>query len=136
MQELFSWIFEGFYQQSTSCPVSVTSTMISHCADGRMEVLCASAIRAGGSLECAREILEAGTTDEALAVLDSYGILKETMAVVMEKIQFYLDHRSYEQILLGAVVFSNVYGLLGQTRDAEELIHKIQEQAVGVNDIS
>ena len=84
----------------------------SHCADGRMEVLCASAIRAGGSLECAREILEAGTTDEALAVLDSYGILKETMAVVMEKIQFYLDHRSYEQILLGAVVFSNVYGLL------------------------
>ena len=97
---------------------------------------CASAIRAGGSLECAREILEAGTTDEALAVLDSYGILKETMAVVMEKIQFYLDHRSYEQILLGAVVFSNVYGLLGQTRDAEELIHKIQEQAVGVDDIS
>ena len=68
--------------------------------------------------------------------IDSYGILKETMAVVMEKIQFYLDHRSYEQILLGAVVFSNVYGLLGQTRDAEELIHKIQEQAVGVNDIS
>lgn len=58
------------------------------------------------------------------------------MAVVMEKIQFYLDHRSYEQILLGAVVFSNVYGLLGQTRDAEELIHKIQEQAVGVDDIS
>lgn len=108
----------------------------SHCTDGRMEVLCASAIRAGGSLECAREILEAGTTDEALAVLDSYGILKETMAVVMEKIQFYLDHRSYEQILLGAVVFSNVYGLLGQTRDAEELIHKIQEQAVGVDDIS
>ena len=47
-----------------------------------------------------------GRTDEALAVLDSYGILKETMAVVMEKIQFYLDHRSYEQILLGAVVFS------------------------------
>lgn len=101
----------------------------SHCADGRMEVLCASAIRAGGSLECAREILEAGTTDEALAVLDKYGILKETMDIVMEKIQFYLDHRSYEQILLGAVVFSNVYGLLGQTRDAEKLIKKIQDQS-------
>lgn len=101
----------------------------SHCADGRMEVLCASAIRAGGTLECAREILEAGTTDEALAVIDRYGILEETMAVVMEKIQFYLDHRSYEQILLGAVVFSNVYGLLGQTRDARKLMGAIQEQA-------
>ena len=108
----------------------------SHSADGRMEVLCAAAIRSGADLECAREILEAGTTDEALAVLDSYGILKETMAVVMEKIQFYLDHRSYEQILLGAVVFSYVYGLLGQPREAEELIHKIQDQAVGWNDIS
>lgn len=101
----------------------------SHCADGRMEVLCASAIRAGGSLECAREILKAGTTDEALAVLDRYDILKETMDIVMEKIQFYLDHRSYEQILLGAVVFSNVYGLLGQTRDAGKLIEKIQDQS-------
>ena len=100
----------------------------SHCADGRMEVLCASAIRAGGTLECAREILEAGTTDEALAVIDRYGILEETMAIVMEKIQFYLDHRSYEQILLGAVVFSNVYGLLGQTRDARKLMGAIQEQ--------
>ena len=101
----------------------------SHCADGRMEVLCASAIRAGGTLECAREILEAGTTDEALAVIDRYGILKQTMTIVMEKIQFYLDHRSYEQILLGAVVFSNVYGLLGQTRDALKLMEAIQEQA-------
>ena len=100
----------------------------SHCADGRMEVLCASAIRAGGTLDCAREILKAGTTDDALSILDRYGILKETMAVVMEKIQFYLDHRSYEQILLGAVVFSNVYGFLGQTRDAGKLIEVIQKQ--------
>ena len=97
----------------------------SHCADGRMEVLCASAIRAGGTLECAREILEAGTTDEALAVIDRYGILEETMAIVMEKIQFYLDHRSYQQILLGAVIFSNEFGYLGQTEHAEELIRKI-----------
>ena len=101
----------------------------SHCADGRMEVLCAAAIRAGGTLECAKEILEAGTSDEALAVLERYGILKETMAIVMEKIQFYLDHRSYEQIVLGAVVFSNVYGLLGQTRDAEKLITEIKKQS-------
>ena len=100
----------------------------SHCADGRMEVLCASAIRAGGTLDCAREILKAGTTDDALSILDRYGILKETMAIVMEKIQFYLDHRSYEQILLGAVVFSNVYGFLGQTRDAGKLIESIQKQ--------
>ena len=39
---------------------------------------------------------------------------------IMKKIQFYLDHRSYEQIKLGAVVFNNVYGYLGKTKDAKE----------------
>ena len=36
----------------------------SHSADGRMEVLCAAAIRSGADLECAREILACNTTDE------------------------------------------------------------------------
>ncbi len=36
----------------------------------------ANALRAGGPLEYAREILKAGTTDEALEVLNRYGILK------------------------------------------------------------
>ena len=87
-------------------------------------------------MECAKEILNASTTDEAIDILEKYQILQKTMKEILDRIQFYLNHRSYEQILLGAVVFSNVYGLLGQTRDAEELIHKIQEQAVGVDDIS
>ena len=97
----------------------------SHCADGRMEVLCAGAVRAGGSLTCAKEILDCNTTDEALSVLKNHGILEETMKILMEKIQFYLDHRSYSQILLGAVVFSNEYGYLGQTAHAAELIQKL-----------
>ena len=63
-----------------------------------------------------------------MALLNDSGMLQETMQVVLEKIQYYLDHRSYEQILLGAVLFSNTQGYLGQTRDAEELIKKIQEQ--------
>lgn len=99
----------------------------SHSADARMETLCANAVRAGGSLECAREILACNTTDEALSVLDQHGILKETMKRLMERIQFYLDHRSYQQILLGAVVFSNEYGYLGQTERAAELIEKLKQ---------
>lgn len=99
----------------------------SHSADARMETLCANAVWAGGSLECAREILACNTTDEALSVLDQHGILKETMKRLMERIQFYLDHRSYQQILLGAVVFSNEYGYLGQTERAAELIEKLKQ---------
>ncbi|MBQ0001730.1 MAG: cobalamin biosynthesis protein CbiD [Clostridiales bacterium] len=100
----------------------------SHCADGRMEALCAAAIRSGCTLDCARDILNGTTTDEALEILEKNNILEKTMAELMEKIQFYLNHRSYEQILLGAVVFSNVQGYLGETADARELIEKITQQ--------
>ena len=99
----------------------------SHSADARMEVLCSNAIRAGGDLACARSILQCNTTDEALRVLDENHILKETMKEITDRIQFYLDHRSYQQILLGAVIFSNEYGYLGQTANAAELIDKISK---------
>lgn len=99
----------------------------SHSADARMEVLCSNAIRAGGDLACARSILQCNTTDEALRVLDENHILKKTMKEITDRIQFYLDHRSYQQILLGAVIFSNEYGYLGQTANAAELIDKISK---------
>lgn len=101
----------------------------SHSADGRMEVLASNAIRAGADLECARAILDCGTTDEALDILQTHHILEKTMEEIMKRIQFYLDHRSYERILLGAVVFSNVHGYLGQTEDADKLIDKIRAGA-------
>ena len=100
----------------------------SHSADARMEVLASNAIRAGASLECAKEILNASTTDEAIDVLEKYQILQKTMKEILDRIQFYLNHRSYEQILLGAVIFNNTYGYLGQTADAEKLIKLINAQ--------
>ena len=100
----------------------------SHSADGRMEVLASNAIRAGAPLECAKEILDASTTDEALEILKRYQVMQGTMREILDRIQFYLNHRSYEQILLGAVIFNNTCGYLGQTADAAELIEKISAQ--------
>ena len=100
----------------------------SHSADSRVEILCANGIRAGADLACARDILECSTTDEALHVLEKDHILQKTMKEITDRIQFYLDHRSYDQILLGAVIFSNEFGYLGQPPDAEELISRISQQ--------
>ena len=100
----------------------------SHSADARMEVLAANALRVGAVGDTARGILNCNTTDEALDILHEKGLLEPAMQEIMERIQFYLDHRSYEQIKLGAVVFNNVYGYLGKTRDAGELIQEIQKQ--------
>ena len=55
-------------------------------------------------------------------------LLQKTMKEILDRIQFYLNHRSYEQILLGAVIFNNTYGYLGQTADAEKLIKLINAQ--------
>ena len=106
----------------------------SHSADARMEVLASNAIRAGAPLECAKEILNASTTDEALDILNRSQMTQGTMKEVLDRIQFYLNHRSYEQILLGAVVFSNTCGYLGQTADAAKLIEQINIQNEKIKD--
>ena len=100
----------------------------SHCADCRMEILASNAIRAGADFNCAKTILDCNTTDDALEVLVQNEILEPTMKILMEKIQYYLNHRSYEQIQLGAVLFSNVQGYLGQTEDAAGLIEKLENK--------
>ena len=42
--------------------------------------------------------------------------------VLMEKIQYYMNHRANGKIRTGAVMFSSTYGLLGKTELADELI--------------
>lgn len=97
----------------------------SHCADCRCELLAANGLKAGLSREGALEILETATTDEALDVLAREGVLEPAMKHVADRIQFYLGHRSYEKIELGAVFFSSVRGYLGETENARELMGRI-----------
>lgn len=100
----------------------------SRCADARAEILCANAIRAGISLEAAGEILHTLTTDEALAVIKREGILKAVMKEVTDRVSFYLNHRAYDRLLLGAVLFSNEYGYLGETEHVQELAELLRSQ--------
>lgn len=99
----------------------------SRSADARAEILAANAIRAGISLDAAREILDTVTTDEALTIIKREGLLDVVMKELTQKILFYLNHRAYDRMLLGAVLFSNQHGYLGETehvKTLEELINK------------
>lgn len=100
----------------------------SRCADARAEVLAANALRAGISLEGAKEILDTITTDEALAVIRREGLLEPVMKEITDRVEYYLNHRAYDRLLLGAVLFSNEYGYLGETRRAGELAGLLKEQ--------
>ena len=100
----------------------------SRCADSRAELLAANAIRAGISMDGAKEILDTITTDEALAVIRRESLLEPVMEELTKRILYYMNHRTYDRMLLGAVIFSNEYGYLGQTENTEELIRLLQKQ--------
>lgn len=95
--------------------------------DARMEIMTANALMAGAGLETLKQMMEAVTTDEALKVLNRAGVLAPVMERIMEKISFYLDHRAYGKLEMGAIVFSNEWGELGQAGPAAELIGKLQK---------
>ena len=99
----------------------------SRCADSRMEILTANALRAGAPADALRDVLDAVTTDEGLSILKQHGYLEKTMKYVMEKIEFYLNNRAYHNLELAVLVFSNELGELGRFGDVEGLLRKTDE---------
>ena len=94
-------------------------------ADSRMEILASNAIMAGADAGAAKEIMGCISTDDALEVLDRKGLMKETMALLIPKIEFHMNHRVKGDIKVAAIVFSTEFGILGQTPSADELLAKV-----------
>ena len=96
-------------------------------ADCRMDLFATAALRAGIAGEKAVEFLDCVTTDDALEKCS-----EEERTRIMEKIMMrmekYLNYRGKGEIQVGAVTFSNVYGILGKTEKAEELIERFRKE--------
>lgn len=95
-------------------------------SDSRMEILAANALKAGADVCVVSEILEALTAEEGIGILKKYNLLEATMKLVMEKIYFYMNNRTYGNLELGIIVFSNEYGELGRIGKIDGLIEKTQ----------
>ena len=80
------------------------------------------AVFAGASREVAQKIYDSLTTDEAVRLLKETGLLEPVMAAVCEKIEAYMDQRTHGQVPTAAVVFSNAYGVLGQSSRAQAFL--------------
>ena len=90
-------------------------------ADCRMDLMAAAMLRAGLSGERARVILECVTTDDALALL-SEEEREIVIEQIMKSIEKYMEYRMAEQMPVGAILYSNVYGILGKTSRVDELM--------------
>lgn len=92
-------------------------------ADCRTELFCAHAALCGAGMELCRDLMEAATTDACIALLDGAGLRKAVMERLLNAIQHHLDRRAADACVIGAVLFSNEYGLLGETERAKEIMN-------------
>ncbi len=97
-------------------------------ADARMEILAADAAVAGASIECVRNIMGCISTDDALDEIAKEDLIGKTSEIMMGKIEYHMNHRTGGAIRTGAVMFSSVYGLLGKTSLADELLDEVRRE--------
>ena len=95
--------------------------------DCRMDIMAACGAACGLRRERVREMLDCAACDDALRILQEEGIYEETLKLLTERIAGNLRHRAGEELESGVLVFSNVYGILGETENARDLLKKAME---------
>ncbi|AMK13287.1 cobalamin biosynthesis protein CbiD [methanogenic archaeon mixed culture ISO4-G1] len=95
-------------------------------ADARMEILAANAAVAGASLPLVQRIMDCISTDDALDVINEENLIPDVSKLLIEKIEYHMNHRTEGNIRTAAVLFSSVYGLLGKTSLADEMLDEIR----------
>ena len=98
----------------------------SHTADGRAEVFCSHAAVCGASREVCAALMDAATTDACLDILDAAGLRAPVLESILAAVQLHLDRRAGGAFRVGAVLFSNQHGPLGETAIAKELMREWQ----------
>ena len=96
----------------------------SRTADCRAELFCTHAALCGANQEVCQALVDCPTSDTCIAVLDGAGLRRAVLGSLLSAIQDHLDRRASGTFSMGAVVFSNQYGLLGQTSQAKELMDR------------
>ena len=100
-------------------------------ADSRMEILTAHAAVLGADQGTAAALMNCITTDEALEILEEKGLLEGVMERLLERMEFYVDHRSGHSLENGILVFSQTKGTLGESKDARRVLACLKEELEG-----
>ena len=95
--------------------------------DCRMEILAAHAGAAGVPSKTVGEILECVACDDVLRILQDTAHYENTLTRVTDRVAFHLQHRG-DEMETGALLFSKEYGILGKSRNADELLRRITEE--------
>ena len=100
----------------------------SRLADCRMEILAAHAALAGGEPSLIGQIMEAATTDGALELLQKAGLWEKVRQSLLHKIQYHLERRAAGNFSVGAIIYNNIQGFLGETSQVKGLLGLMEEK--------
>ena len=97
--------------------------------DARMELLAAGVIRAGGSMDTLRGILNCRVTEAALGIIqtESPALLRTSMESVMDRILYYLRKRAGEELPVECILYSNEFGLLAASPGAMDMLEELRK---------
>ena len=94
--------------------------------DCRAEIFASHSALRGASREVIAKIMDSVTTDDMLSILDGAGLRQDVTESIVRRIDTQLSARQLGGMRVGAIIFSNIYGLLGSTSGAEYLLCKIK----------
>lgn len=101
-------------------------------ADGRQEIFASHAALCGADQQTITELMQAVTVDDCLHILKRVQLDKPVLASISQKIQLHLHHRtvgkSGRTFAMEYVIFTNQYGVLMQTEQAEACIAARREE--------
>ncbi len=103
----------------------------SRISDARWEIMAAHAGLHGADAPMLRQIRECATTDAMLELLTEWELRDKVMEGLLRSIGQHMEKRTGDDVLCGAVVFSEQYGCLGQTPEAGEILGWQKEQRRG-----
>lgn len=95
-------------------------------ADGRMEAFALCAALCGAERQVLENILGCITTDAALEILKKEGIFDETIKMLEKRIDRSLKLRAKGSIEIGMITFSEEYGILCKTENADNMLEKLK----------
>lgn len=95
-------------------------------ADGRMEAFALCAALCGAERQVLENILGCITTAAALEILKKEGIFDETIKMLEKRIDRSLKLRAKGSIEIGMITFSEEYGILCKTENADNMLEKLK----------
>lgn len=100
----------------------------SRVADGRGEIFAVHTVLCGGDAKMAEKIMGCVNTEEMLGFLEQWGLKDAVMKSICSKIGENLQRRGGKTLACSAVLFSEKYGYLGQTPQAEEMLAIVNDK--------